>query len=186
MARVNEHYLKLQGAYLFPEIDRRVQAFMQRAPEAADRVIRCGIGDVTEPLPAAILEAMHGAVDDMSRPETFKGYGPPLGYGFLREAIAAGDFAERGIDIAPDEIFISDGSKVDCGVLQPYQGETCRKTVPPSLMPSGPTSYSMVQRPRSPARTACGSALEIQARPPPSEGCRCRSRSARRFSTISG
>ncbi|MHC4948542.1 MAG: LL-diaminopimelate aminotransferase [Planctomycetota bacterium] len=117
MARLNEHYLKLAGAYLFPEIARRVEAFTSAHPEAADEIISCGIGDVTEPLPEAVRAAMHAAVDDLGRRETFHGYGPPTGYGFLREAIAAADFAEHGLDIGADEIFVSDGSKGDCGAI---------------------------------------------------------------------
>lgn len=117
MAFINEHYLKLKSGYLFPEIERRVTAFAQAKPDLAKRIIRCGIGDVTEPLPAASLEAMHRAVDDMGKRETFRGYGPPFGHAFIREAIAKGDFASRGLDIAADEIFLSDGSKVDCGAV---------------------------------------------------------------------
>lgn len=115
--RINEHYLKLRGAYLFPEIARRVEAFLEREPEARARLIRCGIGDVTEPLPASVRAAMHAAVDEMGSRDTFRGYAPPLGYDFLREAIARGDFAERGLDITADEIFVSDGSKTDCGAI---------------------------------------------------------------------
>jgi LL-diaminopimelate aminotransferase len=115
--RVNHHYLKLSGAYLFPEIARRVEAFVARRPDAAAELIKCGIGDVTEPLPPAIVAAMHAALDEMTRRATFRGYGPPLGHDFLREAIARGDFADRGLDIAADEIFVSDGSKTDCGAV---------------------------------------------------------------------
>ncbi|MHC5022915.1 MAG: LL-diaminopimelate aminotransferase [Planctomycetota bacterium] len=117
MARLNDHYLKLRGAYLFPEIARRVDAWSASHPDAAGRLIRCGIGDVTEPLPLAVRDAMHRAVDEMGVRETFRGYGPPLGYDFLREAIADADFAARGLDITPDEIVISDGSKTDCGAV---------------------------------------------------------------------
>jgi LL-diaminopimelate aminotransferase len=117
MTLINEHYLKLQAGYLFPEIARRVDAFKSQQPDLAGRVISCGIGDVTEPLPPAVIEAMHRAVDEMSRRETFHGYGPPTGYPFLREAIADHDFRARGIDIAADEIFISDGSKIDCSAI---------------------------------------------------------------------
>jgi LL-diaminopimelate aminotransferase len=113
MARINENYLKLKAGYLFPEIGRRVATFANAHPEA--RIIRMGIGDVTEPLAPAVIEAMHGAVDEMSRRETFRGYGPEQGYEFLRQAIADFDFKSRGCDIAADEIFISDGSKCDCG-----------------------------------------------------------------------
>jgi LL-diaminopimelate aminotransferase len=114
---VNSNYLKLRGAYLFPEIDRRVQAHLAAHPEAVDGLIKCGIGDVTEPLPPAIVEAMHRALDEMGTRGTFRGYGPPLGYDFLRETIAARDFADAGVDVAADEVFISDGSKTDCGAI---------------------------------------------------------------------
>lgn len=117
MAYLNDHYLKLQAGYLFPEIARRVKQFTDANPEAAARLIRCGIGDVTEPLPKAVLEAMHQAVDEMGVRETFRGYGPEQGYGFLRDAIATNDFQDRGIDISADEIFVSDGAKCDSANL---------------------------------------------------------------------
>ncbi|HEX6987806.1 MAG TPA: LL-diaminopimelate aminotransferase [Planctomycetaceae bacterium] len=113
MARINENFLKLKAGYLFPEIARRVNAFASANPDA--KVIRLGIGDVTEPLPPAIIEAMHKAVDEMAKRETFRGYGPEQGYGFLREAIAKHDFQARGCDVSADEIFVSDGSKCDTG-----------------------------------------------------------------------
>src|SRR4051812_29484709 len=115
MALLNDNYLKLKAGYLFPEIGRRVKAFCDANPEAAKRLIRMGIGDVTEPLPPAIIAAMHKAVDEMGVRETFRGYGPEQGYDFLREAIVKNDFQARGCDIAADEIFVSDGSKSDCG-----------------------------------------------------------------------
>ena len=117
MAYLNENYLKLQTGYLFPEIARRVREFCEKNPEAAKRLIRCGIGDVTEPLPRAAVEAMKRAVDELGRRETFRGYGPEQGYDFLRSAIAQKDFRDRKIDIADDEIFLSDGSKCDCGYI---------------------------------------------------------------------
>lgn len=117
MAYLNENYLKLKAGYLFPEIGRRVSAFCAANPEAARRLIRCGIGDVTEPLPAAVVTALHRAVDDMATRETFKGYGPEQGYEWLRAAIAQNDFRSRGLEIADDEIFVSDGSKCDCGSI---------------------------------------------------------------------
>ena len=113
MAAINENYLKLKAGYLFPEIGRRVKAFCEAHPEAP--VIRLGIGDVTEPLPAAVREAMHQAVNDMGRRETFRGYGPEQGYDFLRNAVAEHDYQKRGANVSPDEIFISDGSKCDTG-----------------------------------------------------------------------
>ncbi len=116
MARINEHYAKLPASYLFPEIGRRVRAYQAAHPDA--KVIRLGIGDVTEPLAPAIVEAMHAAVDEMSKRETFHGYGPEQGYDFLVEAIRQSDYAARGVDIAADEIFVSDGSKCDSGNIQ--------------------------------------------------------------------
>src|SRR6185295_5173567 len=107
MARINDNYLKLTGGYLFPEIARRVREFAAKNPNA--KIIRMGIGDVTEPLPRACIDALHKAVDEMGSRETFRGYGPEQGYDFLREAIVKNDFAPRGCDIAADEIFISDG-----------------------------------------------------------------------------
>jgi LL-diaminopimelate aminotransferase len=116
VTNVNEHYLKLRSSYLFVEIARRVKAFQEQHPDA--RLIRLGIGDVTRPLPAAVIRAMHEAVDDMSRAETFKGYGPETGYEFLAELIAAHDFAPRGVKLGVDEIFVSDGGKTDSANIQ--------------------------------------------------------------------
>jgi LL-diaminopimelate aminotransferase len=113
MATINNNYLKLKAGYLFPEIARRVNAFAQANPDAP--IIRLGIGDVTEPLPVACRAAMTQAVEDMGDREKFKGYGPEQGYAWLREAIATNDFQARGCDIDASEIFISDGSKCDCG-----------------------------------------------------------------------
>lgn len=113
MAYVNDHYLKLKAGYLFPEIGRRVKKFSEEHPDA--KIIRLGIGDVTEPLPAAVREAMHNAVDEMGQRETFRGYGPEQGYDFLRNAISQNDFQSRGANVAADEIFVSDGSKCDTG-----------------------------------------------------------------------
>ena len=115
MALINENFLKLKAGYLFPEIARRVKVFVEGNPEAAKRLIRCGIGDVTEALPEAVRYAMHEAVDEMGSRGTFKGYGPEQGYDFLRTAIADHDFKARGIAVDADEIFISDGSKCDTG-----------------------------------------------------------------------
>ncbi len=113
MPRINDHYLKLQAGYLFPEIARRVRVFAEANADA--NIIRLGIGDVTEPLPPVIIAAMHKAVDDMANRETFHGYGPEQGYAWLREKIALHDFQSRGCDISADEIFVSDGSKCDTG-----------------------------------------------------------------------
>ena len=116
MFTVNENYLKLRGSYLFSNIANKVAAF-SRANPGAD-IIRLGIGDVTRPLTPAIIKSLHAAVDEMADEATFKGYAPDLGYAFLREAIAKNDYADRGCDIAPDEIFVSDGAKCDSGNIQ--------------------------------------------------------------------
>lgn len=113
MLKINDNYLKLPGSYLFSTIAKKVQAFTEENPDK--KIIRLGIGDVTQPLSPAVITALHNAVDDMSKAETFHGYAPDLGYAFLREAIAANDYKARGCDIAADEIFISDGAKSDSG-----------------------------------------------------------------------
>ncbi len=113
MARVNENFEKLPGSYLFAEIARRTEAYQQANPDAA--LIKLGIGDVTQPLVPAVVAAMHEAVDEQANAATFKGYGPYEGYDFLREAIVEHDFKARGVDIAIDEVFVSDGAKSDCG-----------------------------------------------------------------------
>lgn len=113
MAQVNDSYRKLKAGYLFPEIGRRVSKFCTENPQA--KVIRLGIGDVTEPLPPAIISAMHAAVDELAVRKTFRGYGPEQGYDFLRQAIVDNDFKSRGVDIEIDEVFVSDGSKCDTG-----------------------------------------------------------------------
>ncbi|MCF3588154.1 LL-diaminopimelate aminotransferase [Planktothrix agardhii 1029] len=121
MATLNDNYLKLKAGYLFPEIARRVNAFAEANPDA--KIIRLGIGDVTEPLPQACRQAMLEAVEDMGNRDTFKGYGPEQGYAWLREKIAANDFQARGCDISADEIFISDGSKCDTGNILDIFGD---------------------------------------------------------------
>lgn len=113
MVKANENYLKLQGSYLFSTIAKKVKAYSEKNPDR--KIIRLGIGDVTLPLAPAVIEAMHKATDEMAAKETFKGYTPDLGYEFLRSAIAKNDYAKRGVDIAIDEIFISDGAKSDSG-----------------------------------------------------------------------
>lgn len=120
MAFVNENYLKLPGSYLFAEIARRVAHFKEANPTAD--IIRLGIGDVTQPLPAVCIEAMHKAIDEMSRAETFRGYGPEQGYGFLIEKIIEYNYTRRQIRIDADEVFISDGSKSDVGNIQEIFG----------------------------------------------------------------
>jgi len=121
MAHINENYLKLQAGYLFPEISRRVNTFGESNPDA--EIIKMGIGDVTQPLCPAIVQAMHQAIDEMAVQASFRGYGPEQGYGFLRDAIATNDYQDRGIEIDADEIFVSDGSKCDSGNLLDIFGD---------------------------------------------------------------
>ncbi len=135
MAFLNDNYLKLKAGYLFPEIGRRVKAFCEANPEAAKRLIRCGIGDVTEPLPDAVITALHRAVDQMGVRDTFKGYGPEQGYEWLRAAIATHDFRARGLDVADDEIFVSDGSKCDCGSILDILGNKNRIAISDPVYP---------------------------------------------------
>lgn len=116
MVKVNDNYLKLPGSYLFSAIAKKVNAYTAANPDK--KIIRLGIGDVTQPIAPALIKALHDAVEEMGSVETFHGYAPDLGYGFLREAIAAGDYAARGCKIEADEIFISDGAKCDCGNIQ--------------------------------------------------------------------
>lgn len=120
MAFINENYLKLQAGYLFPEIGRRVNQFVTENPDK--KVIRMGIGDVTQPLVPSVVKAFHEGVEEMAKSETFKGYGPEQGYLFLREAIARHSYQEKGMDISADEIFVSDGSKCDTGNIQEIFG----------------------------------------------------------------
>ena len=123
MAYINENYLKLAAGYLFPEIGRRVAAWQEANPNPKHRLIKMGIGDVTEPLVPAVVEAMHRAVDEMGAAEGFRGYGPEQGYAFLREAIAEHDYQSRGCAVEADEIFVSDGSKCDCANVLDVLGE---------------------------------------------------------------
>ncbi len=123
MLKLNENYLKLPGSYLFAEIARRTAAYSAAHPDK--RLIRLGIGDVTQPLPAACVEALKRAADEMGDKSTFMGYGPYEGYGFLREAIAAHDYAPFGAKITADEIFVSDGAKSDCGNIGDIFSEDC-------------------------------------------------------------
>ena len=116
MFKINENYLKLPGSYLFSAIGKKVNAYSAAHPDK--KIIRLGIGDVTQPLAPAIIEALHGAVDEMGKAETFRGYAPDLGYEFLRNAIAENDYRARGCDIHADEIFVSDGAKCDAGNIQ--------------------------------------------------------------------
>jgi LL-diaminopimelate aminotransferase len=135
VAYLNENYLKLQAGYLFPEIARRVREFCEGNPEAARRLIRCGIGDVTEPLPRAAIDAMKQAVEELGYHETFRGYGPEQGYESLRSAIAQNDYRDRNMEVADDEIFISDGSKCDCGYILDILGDQNKVAVPDPVYP---------------------------------------------------
>lgn len=123
MVKINENYLKLPGSYLFSTIAKKVNAYIEANPDK--KVIRLGIGDVTQPLAPAIIKALHGAVDEMGNAETFHGYAPDLGYSFLRETIADSDYISRGCQIGADEIFVSDGAKSDCGNIQEIFDENC-------------------------------------------------------------
>lgn len=118
---INNNFLKLPGSYLFSEINRRVAAYSAEHPEC--RLIKLGIGDVTRALPDAVVKAMHKALDEMGDSKTFRGYGPEQGYDFLRNAIAANDYAARGIHLSADEIFVSDGAKSDCGNIVDIFGQ---------------------------------------------------------------
>ncbi|OVE74907.1 LL-diaminopimelate aminotransferase, partial [bacterium E08(2017)] len=116
MIRINENYKKLQASYLFSNIAKKVAAFTEANPDK--NIIKLGIGDVTKPLPAACVKALHTATDEMAASESFRGYGPEQGYDFLREAIAKNDFQDRGANVTADEIFVSDGAKCDTANIQ--------------------------------------------------------------------
>ncbi|OQX15914.1 MAG: LL-diaminopimelate aminotransferase [Desulfobulbaceae bacterium A2] len=133
MITLNEHYFKLKASYLFSDIARRVATFQERHPER--EIIRLGIGDVTRALPPACVQAMHRAVDEMAEEKSFRGYGPEQGYAFLREAIARNDFHSRGAEVAPDEIFISDGAKCDTGNFQELFAQDIRIAIPDPVYP---------------------------------------------------
>jgi LL-diaminopimelate aminotransferase len=135
MAHLNDNFLKLKAGYLFPEIGRRVKAFTDANPDAAKRLIRCGIGDVTEALPEAVVQALHKAVDEMAQRATFRGYGPEQGYEFLRTAIAQNEFRAKGLDVADDEIFVSDGSKCDCGAILDILGHQNKVAITDPVYP---------------------------------------------------
>jgi LL-diaminopimelate aminotransferase len=118
MFKANESYLKLPGNYLFSEVAARVAAYGEAHPDKAARIVRLGIGDVTQALAPSIIRALHAAVDEMGDAATFRGYAPDLGYDFLRKAIVEHDFLARGATVHPDEVFVSDGAKSDCGNIQ--------------------------------------------------------------------
>ncbi len=127
MFKVNENYGKLPGSYLFSTIAKKVAAYQEANPDR--KIIRLGIGDVTQPIAPSIIKAMHAAVDEMGNADTFRGYAPDLGYDFLRNAICDNDYKARGCDIAPDEIFVSDGAKSYSGNIQELFDEGCRIAV---------------------------------------------------------
>ena len=133
MLHVNENYSKIKPTYLFAEIAHRVAAHQKAHPDA--KVIRLGIGDVTEPLAPSVIAAMHKAVDDEGGKGDFHGYGPDQGYAFLREKIAKVDFQDRGIDISADEILVSDGAKCDCGNIQELFGSDVKIAVGDPVYP---------------------------------------------------
>ena len=113
MALINENFLKLPESYLFSDIKKKVEAFKHLHPDV--NIISLGIGDVTRPIAPVVIEALHAAVDEMGDSKTFRGYGPEQGYDFLQKKIIENDYIHRGVDLAPDEIFISDGAKSDIG-----------------------------------------------------------------------
>jgi LL-diaminopimelate aminotransferase len=133
MIRINDNYTKLKASYLFADIARRVNTFVQANPDKP--VIRLGIGDVTEPLPPVCIAALHAATDEMANRATFKGYGPEQGYAFLREAVAQHDYQALGAHIEPDEVFISDGSKCDVANIQELFATDIRIAIPDPVYP---------------------------------------------------
>ncbi|MEE1227423.1 MAG: LL-diaminopimelate aminotransferase [Lachnospiraceae bacterium] len=144
MFQVNENYLKLPGSYLFSTIAKKVAKYEEEHPDAD--IIRLGIGDVTQPLAPAIIDALHKAVDEMAHEETFHGYAPDLGYQFLRDAIVKGDYQSRGCQIESDEIFVSDGAKSDSGNIQEIFGPDCRIAVCDPVYPVYVDSNAMAGR----------------------------------------
>ena len=119
--KANENFLKLESSYLFSTVAKKQREYQQANPDK--EVIRLSIGDVTKPLAPAVIEAMHKAVDEMANEESFRGYPPEHGYDFLVDAIHKHDYADRGLDIEKDEIFVSDGAKSDCGNIGDIFGE---------------------------------------------------------------
>ena len=131
--KINDHYMNLASNYLFADIAKKVQTFKAENPEA--EVISLGIGDVTQPLCPAVVEALHKAADEMGQSATFRGYGPERGYDFLRNAIVENDYRARGIDIDADEVFVSDGAKSDTGNFQELLSEDCVVAVTDPVYP---------------------------------------------------
>ena len=118
MFEANGNYLKLPGDYLFSTVASKIADYCVAHPEKAGSIVRLGIGDVTQPLTPSVIRALHEAVDEMADAATFRGYAPDLGYDFLRDAIVAHDFASRGANVSPDEVFVSDGAKSDSANIQ--------------------------------------------------------------------
>ena len=133
MIHINSNYSKLKASYLFSEIASRVAQFQKENPQ--QEIIKMGIGDVTLPLPKSCIEALHQSVDELAHSNTFRGYGPEQGYAFLREAIAKHDFESRGCNIAPEEIFVSDGAKCDTGNIQELFAQEIKIAVPDPVYP---------------------------------------------------
>lgn len=133
MSYINENFLKLQNSYLFSTIAKKVAKFTEENPDK--KLIKLGIGDVTKPIVPAVLEAMHKAVDEIGTTEGFKGYGPEQGYEFLRNAIVENDYKARGVNIEPDEIFVSDGAKCDCGNIVDIFGKDNKVAITDPVYP---------------------------------------------------
>ena len=144
MYKINDNYLKLPGSYLFSTIAKKVNAYTEANPDK--KVIRLGIGDVTLPLAPAVIDAMHKAVDEMAHAETFHGYAPDLGYEFLRSAIVENDYKARGVDIAIDEIFVSDGAKSDSGNIGDIFAQNNRIAVCDPVYPVYVDTHAMAGR----------------------------------------
>ncbi|KIP51784.1 LL-diaminopimelate aminotransferase [Leucobacter komagatae] len=140
----NKNFGEIPQSYLFSEVAERVRRFEQQHPDA--RVLRLGIGDVTRPLAPAIVEALHSAVDEQAAAASFQGYGPETGYGFLREAIAAGEYAAIGVDVSPDEVFVGDGSKSDSANIQELFADSARVAVTDPVYPVYVDSNAMAGR----------------------------------------
>lgn len=163
MIKVNENYSKLQSSYLFSEIARRIKVYEAENPPR--KIIRLGIGDVTEPLPPACVEAMRKAVDEMGARDTFRGYGPEQGYAFLREAIAENDFKARGADVSADEIFVSDGAKCDTGNIQELFAGDISIAVPDPVYPVYVDTNVMAGRTGAAAEGRYGGLLYMDSTP---------------------
>lgn len=144
MKKINNQFNKLPGSYLFAEINRRITKYQEAHPEA--KILRMGIGDVTRPLPPTVIKAMHEAVDEMSSGETLKGYGPEQGYAFLRELIVQHDYASRGVELAPDEIFVSDGAKSDTANIVDLFSNDVRIAVTDPVYPVYVDSNALAER----------------------------------------